>query len=163
MTGPVALLNAVDLDTSSANLQPSGVSQCVAYALLKHWGPSGFLHHVDRVATFYKLRRDNFEAQAQAILRPKDGKAVAEWVTPVAGMFLWLRLLGVKDSYALISDKAKAAGVLAVPGVAFIPDGSTSSYVRTSFSIIAEDDVAEALRRLRAVVEASWEEAGAQA
>lgn len=158
MSGPVSLLDAVDTNTAAANLQPSGVAQSIAYALLKHWGHAGFLRHLDRTATFYKLRRDTFEAQAQAILRPENGKPVAEWVTPVAGMFLWLRLLGVEDSFALISKKAKEAGVLAVPGLAFIADGSRTSYVRTSFSIIDEADVGEALRRLRAVVEASWKE-----
>ena len=60
----------------------------------------------------------------------------------------------------MISDKAKAKGVLAVPGVAFIPDGSKTCYVRTSFSIIGEEDVEEAFNRLRDTVLEAWEEAG---
>ena len=164
-TGPNEILDAVDANTANSNLQPSGLAAVVAYALLNHWGIPGFLRHVDNVAGFYAKRRDNFEAKAARVL----GEArVAKWVTPVAGMFLWLRLnlppSGPDDvegdSFALISDKAQKAGVLAVPGVAFVPDGSKSCYVRTSFSIIAEEDVEEAFRRLRDVVLDAWREAG---
>ena len=171
MTGPKVVVDAVDLESSSANLQGSGASQAIVLALLEHWGQDGLLRHCHRVATFYRNRRDHFEAHARRILGPQpDGRpAVATWTTPVAGMFLWLRLclppVDVKggeqgDSYRLVTDKARARGVLAVPGVAFMPDGQCTSYVRTSFSIIAEDDVAEALTRLRAAVEEAWEEQG---
>jgi tryptophan aminotransferase len=82
-------------------------------------------------------------------------------------MFLWLRLnlppvdaVGGQfgDSYRLVSEKAREKGVLAVPGVAFMPNGQCTSYVRTSFSIIEEKDVEEAFRRLRASVEEAWQE-----
>ena len=164
-TGPNEILDAVDANTAMSNLQPSGLAGAVAYQLLNYWGIPGFLRHVDNVARYYAKRRDNFEAKARKVL----GEAgVAQWVTPVAGMFLWLKLnlppagpdVPEGDSFALISDKAKAAGVLAVPGVAFIPDGSKTCYVRTSFSIIAEDDVEEAFRRLRDVVLEAWKETG---
>lgn len=117
-----------------------------------------------------KRRRDNFEAKAH-----KHLEGVAEWVTPVAGMFLWLKLrlppsnasdssssapADEGDSFELISTKAKAAGVLAVPGMAFMPSGGKTCYVRTSFSIIPEEEVDEAFRRLRKVVLGAWEEAG---
>ncbi|UZJ57569.1 hypothetical protein CBS101457_006889 [Exobasidium rhododendri] len=172
VTGPSVIVDAIDLETSSANLQGSGASQAIVLALLEHWGQDGLLQHCDRLATFYRQRRDNFEEKARRILGPQaDGNhAVAEWVTPVAGMFLWLRLnlppvLGVQggesgDSYRLVSEKAKAKGVLAVPGVAFMPDGRCTSYVRTSFSIIEEEDVEEAFRRIRASVEEAWQEKG---
>ncbi|SPO22000.1 tryptophan amino transferase (transaminase) [Ustilago trichophora] len=164
-TGPNEILDAVDANTAMSNLQPSGLAGAVAYTLLNYWGIPGFLRHVDNVARYYAKRRDNFESKARKVL----GEAgVAQWVTPVAGMFLWLKLnlppagddVPEGDSFALISDKAKAAGVLAVPGVAFIPDGSKTCYVRTSFSIIAEEDVEEAFRRLRDVVLDAWKETG---
>lgn len=89
-------------------------------------------------------------------------------------MFLWIKLKlppspasSEGDSFDLISNKAKAAGVLALPGVAFKPpsDGShagrkTSAYVRTSFSQVPLDQVDTAFTRLRGVVEEAWREAG---
>lgn len=90
-------------------------------------------------------------------------------------MFLWIKLKlpptadgDEGDSYDLISNKAKAAGVLALPGVAFTPPSSsgvsgakkTSAYVRTSFSQVPLDQVDTAFERLRGVVEEAWREAG---
>ena len=85
-------------------------------------------------------------------------------------MFLWIKLTlpptaatGEGDSFDLISNKAKAAGVLALPGVAFKPPSSgqgTSPYVRTSFSQVPLDQVDTAFTRLRGVVESAWSEAG---
>jgi len=85
-------------------------------------------------------------------------------------MFLWIKLKlppsstsSEGDSFDLISNKAKAAGVLALPGVAFKPpsDGKkTSAYVRTSFSQVPLDQVDTAFKRLRGVVEEAWKEAG---
>lgn len=54
-TGPVELLDAIDLDTSSRNLQTSGTSQGIVLALLQKWGIEGFLTHADEVAAFYKV------------------------------------------------------------------------------------------------------------
>lgn len=56
VTGPREVLDAIDLDTSSRNLQTSGTSQAIAYALLSKWGPEGFLRHADDVARFYQVR-----------------------------------------------------------------------------------------------------------
>lgn len=169
MTGPKAIVDAVDEETSSANLQASGVAQAIVLALLEEWGQTGLLRHCDRVATFYRQRRDNYEAKARAILGPQaDGrKAVAVWITPTAGMFLWLKLIlppvelpGGQDgdSLGLISIKAREKGILAVPGIAFIPNEACSCYVRTSYSIIKEEDVEEAFKRLREAVEEAWQE-----
>lgn len=56
VTGPKEVLDAIDLDTSSRNLQTSGTSQAIAYALLNKWGVDGFLRHADGVARFYQVR-----------------------------------------------------------------------------------------------------------
>jgi tryptophan aminotransferase len=76
-------------------------------------GVEGFLNHAQHVADFYASRRQRFEDLAHKHL---DG--LAKWVSPTAGMFLWLDLspAGVKDSYALVRTEALAKGVLAVPG-----------------------------------------------
>lgn len=40
-------------------------------------------------------------------------------------------------------------GVLALPGTVFLPNGRTTAYVRAAFSVLAEKEVNEALKRLR--------------
>jgi hypothetical protein len=64
---------------------------------------------------FYAERREVFEAIARKHL---DG--LARWVSPVAGMFLWIDLspAGITDTYELIRHEAYEKGVLAVPGYA---------------------------------------------
>ncbi|PWY98290.1 PLP-dependent transferase [Testicularia cyperi] len=174
-TGPKELLDAIDQDTSSRNLQTSGTSQAIAYALLSKWGVDGFLRHADDVARFYQIRLEQFEGTAKSILTASP--SVAEWVRPTAGMFLWIKLKlppavqadgsssSEGDSFGLISQKAKNAGVLALPGVAFMPPSQgegkkTSPYVRTSFSQVPLEQVETAFQRLRSVVEAAWADAG---
>lgn len=90
----------MDVYTSSANLQPNGISQAIAYRLLRHcqcglipfWyrgltpqtfppgGIKGFQEHSQRVAQFYAKRRNQFEAIAKRHL-----EGIATWVSPVAG------------------------------------------------------------------------------
>ena len=41
---------------------------------------------------------------------------LAEWTTPTAGMFAWIKLNGVEDSEQLIMQKAIDEKVLMVPG-----------------------------------------------
>jgi tryptophan aminotransferase len=114
-TGPKELCAAIDVSTSGANLHTSGVSQILAYSLLKSWGMSGLLSHSKAVAEFYRIRREWFEELAQKYLGD-----LAEWVSPVAGMFLWIDCSksGIYDTDDMIRVEALANGVLAVPGYA---------------------------------------------
>jgi DNA-binding transcriptional MocR family regulator len=65
----------------------------------------------------------------------------------VAGMFLWLRLTHVRDSRALIQEKARERKVLLVPGADFSSEeGAVSSCVRASFSTASAVDMEEAVR-----------------
>lgn len=56
------------------------------------------------------------------------------------------------DSQELIATKAYENGVLALPGTVFIPSDGITAYVRASFSVLDEERVNEALRRLGEVV-----------
>jgi len=156
-SGPEPLLAAMDMHTASANLQPSSLTQVVTYKLLKGWGYEGFITHSERVSDFYRAKRDVFDLAMKTHL---DG--LAEWSTPVAGMFMWFKLLlkpdgssegdDDGDSEDLIRTKAIENGVLALPGTAFLPNGQKSAYVRAAFSLLPEEEVNEALRRLRTLI-----------
>ncbi|GAA5877268.1 hypothetical protein JCM16303_006222 [Sporobolomyces ruberrimus] len=149
LTAAKPLVDIVDLNTSNTNLQPSSTTQAIVLVLLNKWGLDGFLAHTRRVAAFYKEKRDMFERVAHKHL---DG--LATWVTPDSGMFLFLNLQLTKDgtpgdSSELISTTAVQKGVLAVPGIGFMPNGGKSSYVRVSFSLATEQDAELAFERLR--------------
>ncbi|KAI0034753.1 PLP-dependent transferase [Vararia minispora EC-137] len=156
VTGPWAIINALDVYTGKTNLQASTLVHSMVLTLLREWGYEGFKSHVARVAAFYKQRRDTFEA---AMRRHLSG--LAEWSTPEAGMFVWFKLLlGEKqdmDTVELIGTKACAANVLALPGTVFFADSRQTPYVRASFSLLEEQYIDEALRRLRMVILAERE------
>jgi tryptophan aminotransferase len=62
------------------------------------------------------------------------------------------------DSETAIRTTAFNKGVLALPGNVFLPNGNKTAYVRASFSLNPEEEVYEALKRLReTVVEARGE------
>ena len=165
--GPPVIVDALQSATATTNLHTSGPPQALIAALLQHWSRPGFLRHVDSVAMLYKQRRDAFEARAQATLGQRSFQPLATWITPVAGMFFWLKLhlpptpeAPEGDSGRLISEKAIAYNVLVMPGGSFFPDGRPTPYLRASYSTVSEDEMGEALRRLRQVIEAAWREAG---
>lgn len=156
ITGPKALIERVNMHTMVTNLQPAGISQAMASALLEKWGHKGFLEHVDRVADFYREKRDEF---VECLDRRMKGRA--EWVVPNAGMFVWLRLLGgITDSYDLVMKKAIKENVLAIPGLAFMPYKNKNEYIRVSFSNVTKENMDEALRRLANVIDAEAEANG---
>ncbi|KAJ3414664.1 hypothetical protein HDV05_006199 [Chytridiales sp. JEL 0842] len=111
------------------------------------WGISGFLSHTTQVSEFYKKKGDAFLQAAN-----KHLTGLAEWTTPSAGMFVWIKLLGITDSSNLIKEKAVEKKVLLVPGFEFFPNPRTTSYVRASFSTATEEEIDIALGRLAALV-----------
>ena len=129
------------------------MTQEITSVLLRSWGYDGFKAHTETVSNFYKQKRDVFE---RALRTHLDG--LAEWVTPEAGMFVWFKLLIADepgeegDSFDLVRNKAFENGVLALPGTVFLPDGRKTAYVRAAFSLLPEEDVNEALRRLRITI-----------
>ncbi|KAI0090982.1 PLP-dependent transferase [Irpex rosettiformis] len=150
VSGPAKLVQAMDAHSTVANLQPNTLAMVLTLAVMTRWGYDGFLKHTERVAQFYKAKRDVFQA---AMVRHLSG--LAEWSVPEAGMFMWFKLNlgdGPGDSDALIRSKAFERGVLALPGTAFYPNKRTSAYVRASFSMLGEDEVDEALRRLKEAI-----------
>ncbi|CAO3628415.1 unnamed protein product [Cunninghamella blakesleeana] len=148
ISGPKVLIERINMHTMTTNLQPSGIPQLMAYSLLNNWGYEGFFQHIRQVADFYKEKRDLFIASLNQYMKGR-----AEWVTPSAGMFVWLKLKNISNSYDLIMKKALKKKVVAIPGNAFMPMSEDSPYVRVSFSNVSKDDMDEALRRLAQVLD----------
>jgi len=78
----------------------------------------------------------------------KHMTGLSSWYEPSGGMFLWVKLNGVRDSKKLIENEARDANVLLVPGQYFHPDDRISSYVRISYSVESEERCEEAIKRL---------------
>jgi len=154
-SGPEALLAAMDCHTATANLQVSSLTQAITFTLLDSWGYDGFMKHTETVANFYRKKRDVFESAMK-----KHLSGLAEWNTPEAGMFFWFKLLlndkpdrdETGDSEAAIKTRAFERGVLALPGAVFLPNSRKTAYVRASFSLTGEEDVNEAVQRLRLAI-----------
>ncbi|KAH8928881.1 PLP-dependent transferase [Atractiella rhizophila] len=153
LTGPPAILDIVDKHTANTQLQSSSTTQALVLKLFKAWGISGLKAHCAEVAAFYKSQRDMFEAAAKEHL-----EGLATWVTPTAGMFLYLRLdlsdsgESDVDTYHALSSKAIEKGILVTPGTTFMPSGAKSSYARVSFSLASKEKADEGFRRLKEVI-----------
>ncbi|XJO76520.1 hypothetical protein BDV3_007030 [Batrachochytrium dendrobatidis] len=147
VSGPKMLVERIILHSMGSNLHPSGISQIMMYSLLEKWGIEGFLEHNRKVAAFYKEKCDAFMSSAK---RHLDG--IAEFVAPKAGMFVWMKLIGIDDSTDLIKRKALEKKVLLVPGIEFLPNARATPYVRASYSLATKEDIDLALQRLRELV-----------
>ncbi|KLJ09634.1 hypothetical protein EMPG_14960 [Blastomyces silverae] len=153
LTGPLPAVQKVIKITENINLQPASTTQFLALALFRHWGYPGFLKHCAKAANTYRQKRDAFAAAAERHLKGR-----ATWDIPTAGMFFWLtlRLPPCTDSFDLLSTKGMENGVLAIPGVAFMPNARKTCHLRASYSLITEVEMDEACRRIANLVDDAW-------
>ncbi|KAM8938665.1 kynurenine/alpha-aminoadipate aminotransferase, mitochondrial [Pelodytes ibericus] len=148
LTGPKPLLDRVVLHMQACTLHTSTFTQIMVLQLLQKWGQEGFLEHIESVIHFYKTQRDAMLASAEKWLT-----GLAEWHSPSAGMFLWMKIKGVSDTHQMIMLKAISNEVLLVPGSAFNIDSSEpSSYVRASFSLSSPEKIDQGLQRLASLI-----------
>lgn len=141
------------------SLQPSSTTQVLALSLFRHWGYTGFVEHCAKAADFYRQKRDAFAAAAERHLKGR-----ATWEVPTAGMFFWLKLLlpAGKDSFELLSKKGIENRILAIPGMAFLPNTRKACQLRASYSLVSEPDMDEACRRIARLVDDAWRDEFAQ-
>lgn len=148
ITGPKPLVDRVVLHIQASTMHTSTFTQLMVSQLLHGWGQEGFLQHIDGVIEFYRKQRDAMISSADKWL-----KDVAEWHSPSAGMFLWIKLKGIADTQQLIMEKALEKEVLMVPGGAFMINNSDPSpYVRAAFSLSTPEQIDEAFRRLSSLI-----------
>lgn len=116
---------------------------------------------VQRVSCFYRSQCRAFLLAARRHLTENEdgsGAPLVQYSPPVAGMFVWMKLLDIADTWRFCMGAAKDAGVLMVPGAAFFPGGPAKDkpdqkqWVRCSFSTASHAQIEEALRRLGGVL-----------
>ena len=67
---------------------------------------------------------------------------MAEWHEPQGGMFIWFKLLGIKDANKLIIEQGLKNNVLLAPGSIFsIDKDKPSPYVRASYSTVTDEEM----------------------
>ncbi|KAF6091875.1 aminoadipate aminotransferase [Phyllostomus discolor] len=151
ISGPKPLIERVVLHTQVSTLHTSTFTQLMIFQLLHQWGQEGFLAHVDRVTNYYRKQKDAILAAADKWL-----SGLAEWHAPTAGMFLWIKIKGIKDAKKLIEEKAIKKQILMVPGNAFYIDNSAPSpYFRASFSLASPEQMDTAFQRLAQLIKES--------
>ena len=146
-TGPTPLIYQLELVQQASSLHTSGVAQAIVLQLLTTLGHDGWHKHIATVQNFYTQRRNVFLKACE-----KHLTGLAEWHAPQAGMFVWMKLLGIDDSSQLVKTKCAEAKVLAIPGEACVVDNKPSPYIRCAFSTASDEDIDEALRRLAALL-----------
>ncbi|EAQ91751.1 hypothetical protein CHGG_03686 [Chaetomium globosum CBS 148.51] len=141
--------------SSGMRLQPSSTTQVLALTLFRHWGYTGFVEHCAKAAEFYQRKRDAFAAAADRHLQGR-----ATWEVPTAGMFFWLKLLlpSGTDSFEILSKKGIDNKILAIPGMAFLPNARKACQLRASYSLVSDSDMDEACRRIAKLVDDAWRE-----
>lgn len=129
-------------------LHASSLSQVIASELLHKWGIEGFMAHVGRIEDFYRKRRDIMHAAASLHLSD-----LCEWSVPQGGMFLWLKVPSIPDTWDMLLKRGMEKNIMLLPGRGFMPgssrkEGSQCSYMRAAFSVASESDFDVAFARL---------------
>lgn len=145
-SGPKSLIERIGLHAQSTNLHVSGVSQSITAETLKSLGYIGFRKHCFEISKFYKQRRDVAVHAAKQHLFDLTSFSI-----PEAGMFLFFKVNGVKDTRQLAS-LAVERGVLIVPGAEFFAYERDSDCFRVSYSTASDEAIHEAMKNLRSVI-----------
>lgn len=96
----------------------------------------------------YGARRDAMLAALEEFFPPE-----ASWTVPEGGFFVWITLPDYVDTGSMLAE-ALEAGVTYCPGDSFYPDGKRGkNCLRVNFSYESPENIAEAIRRLAAVIE----------
>ncbi|CAG7831592.1 unnamed protein product [Allacma fusca] len=135
--GPKPIIRQLELLTQHTVLHCSSLSQVIVHRILEQWGPAGFTEHTKKVKAFYRNRRNLMVSAAE-----KHLTGLAVWDVPRGGMFLWMKVLGLKDTYQMLMQRGIKQGIMLLPGKEFMPDRSiTYPYVRASYSVASHDDI----------------------
>ncbi|XP_066599041.1 kynurenine/alpha-aminoadipate aminotransferase, mitochondrial-like [Prorops nasuta] len=148
LTAAAPLVASIELHMQSSHLHAPTLSQVIMYRLLKIWGFNGMMDHFERIRLFYKQRRDVITDLAK-----KHLNGLADFAEPSAGMFLWIKVKGIKDTWKLVMQKGITQGVIMAPGAAFMKDPTKPcNAIRASFAKASYEEMNLAMERLAQLI-----------
>ncbi|XP_042205039.1 kynurenine/alpha-aminoadipate aminotransferase, mitochondrial-like [Homarus americanus] len=154
VTVPKPIGEKLVLDILDNILHASVLPQVILREVLKTWGHEGYLQHMRAVCELYRRQRD---IMVEAVDRHLNN--LCEWTVPDGGFYIWLKVLGVKDTKTLAMKRGLEKGVLVVPGAGFLADGNQPSpYIRLAYSVINPDNMDKAIKLLAEAIREEQEE-----
>jgi 2-aminoadipate transaminase len=146
IVAPPALYPKLLQAKQAADLHTPIFNQRVVYEVIRN----GFLDtHVPAIRARYKTHRDAMQA---ALAHHLSG--VAQWQTPIGGMFFWLELPQHMDAIALLPT-AVEAGMAFVPGAAFYAGAPRKNTLRLSFVTVSPQKIEAGVAALARVLKAA--------
>jgi len=155
ITAPEPLHTSLVIRTTQSSHGQSSISSVMFHRLLVEWGEQGLHRHLQRLQAEYARRAALVVKEAEAQLQ-----GLAEWAAPRAGMFLWLRVLDVEDTEALMAQ-LETHKVVLVPGRFFSFHDAPSPCFRLCFASAGDEALVEGVRRLASVLREKRQEASA--
>jgi 2-aminoadipate transaminase len=148
--GPGVRLGWICADTElieTAGLCKLGTDQCpnsLTQRLVLECAREGIIEEqVTRSIALYRHKRDLLLGELKETL--PDG---ISWTYPEGGFFTWLKLSQEADSEALLKRALDQEKVAFVAGPPFFADGRGRSFLRLSFSFVAQHQISEGVKRL---------------
>jgi 2-aminoadipate transaminase len=146
IVAPSALYPKLLQAKQAADLHTPIFNQRVVHEVIRN----GFLDtHVPAIRARYKQHRDAMQASLA-----KHLGGIAQWVTPVGGMFFWVELPAHIDAVALL-PKAVEAGMAYVPGAAFYANDPRKNTLRLSFVTSPPEKIEQGIAALARVLKAA--------
>jgi 2-aminoadipate transaminase len=128
----------------SADLHTNRVGQWQAMQWL---GTEKFQRHLSELRSFYRVRRDGFQASLETHFSD-----LADWQVPQGGLFFWLTLKQPLDTRTLLKA-ALEQDVAFMPGEPFFSEPELNpGHFRLNFSHIDPARLDEGLKRLAGVI-----------
>ncbi|WP_047305585.1 PLP-dependent aminotransferase family protein [Pseudomonas fluorescens] len=128
----------------SADLHTNRVGQWQAMQWI---GSQQYQQHLDELRSFYRQRRDAFQAALHGHFAD-----LAEWQVPEGGLFFWLSLKQPLDTRTLLKS-ALEQDVTFMPGEPFFTEPERNhGHLRLNFSHIDPARLDEGLKRLATVI-----------
>jgi 2-aminoadipate transaminase len=146
IVAPPALFPKLLQAKQAADLHTPIFNQRIVHEVIRN----GLLDtHVPTIRARYKSHRD---AMQTSLVKHLSG--IAQWVTPVGGMFFWLELPAHIDAVALL-PAAVEAGMAFVPGAAFYASTPCKNTLRLSFVTSPPEQIEAGIAALARVLKAA--------
>lgn len=148
LIGPKKLVENIEIHISSCIIHSSVLSQVILENLFRKWGINGLLSYFEKVAAFYRVRRDFTIACME-----KHLKGLCEWEIPTGGMFIWFKVLGVSDVYDMLLTRGLKKHITFIPGQNYMADPAAAcNYIRASYSKATLKQIEKAMQTLAELI-----------